>query len=428
MPSSVFSRRTVQLRSRILGLVGSGLLIAACGGDTQDATPSGDAGGVGGSGGSSTGGVAGSSTGGVAGVGGDAAVDSGTTIQCFDDAQLASYCTPAADGGYTPWSCWNEGGKLDPDAGMWDPDAGSTCPDSILPNNGADCSSYTQPSVQNGECCYVYYPGGGGCGRPFTVAGDARRAPAVERDDWRAPSNGSSTGLDAATRESLASAWLEDARFEHASVASFARFSLELMAFGAPADLLLEAQRAASDEVEHARLCFGLASRYAERDLGPGRLCLDGGLEPVSLAEAAARAASEGCVEETISALLAAAQLERAVDAGVKSALGRIVDDELRHAELAWRFVAWALEVGGPDVRATVEDAFRRAIRAHRNGPRAAELAGDPLRLADHGRLDATEQRRIELYVLEQVVDPCAREFVERRHAAPEPILALASV
>jgi len=418
-----------------LGLVGSGLLIAACGGDTQESTPStGGAGGSGGStggvGGSSTGGASGSAgnaTGGVAGIGGDAGVDSGTTIQCFDETQLASYCTPAPDGGWTAWSCWNEGGQLDPDAGLWAPDAGTTCPEQILPNNGANCSSYTQPSVQNGECCYVYYPGGGGCGRPFSIAGEARRAPAVERDDWRAPSGGACTDLDAVTRGSLAAAWREDARFEHASVASFARFTLELMAFGAPAELLLEAQRASLDEVEHARLCFGLASRYSGRELGPGRLSLEGGFEPVSLAEAAARAASEGCVEETISALLAAAQLESATDADVRHALDRIVDDEMRHAELAWRFVAWALDVGGEEVHRAVADAFRRAIRAHRNGPTAPELAGDPRLLRDHGRLDAAEQRSIELHVLDHVIDPCARGFVERHRAAPEPVPARAT-
>jgi hypothetical protein len=69
--------------------------------------------------------------------------------------------------------------------------------------------------------------------------------------------------LDEATRVELARAWLADASLEHASIASFARFTLLALSFGAPADLLAEAQHAALDEVAHAQLCFGLASRYA---------------------------------------------------------------------------------------------------------------------------------------------------------------------
>jgi hypothetical protein len=66
------------------------------------------------------------------------------------------------------------------------------------------------------------------------------------------------------------------ALLEHASVASFARFSLQLMAAGAPASLVEAAHRAALDEIEHARLTFRLASRYEGRALGPGPLPVDG--------------------------------------------------------------------------------------------------------------------------------------------------------
>jgi hypothetical protein len=46
---------------------------------------------------------------------------------------------------------------------------------------------------------------------------------------------------------------------EHASVAAFARFTLDLLALGAPADLVQSAQQALGDEIAHAELCFGLA-------------------------------------------------------------------------------------------------------------------------------------------------------------------------
>src|SRR5262245_52773660 len=53
--------------------------------------------------------------------------------------------------------------------------------------------------------------------------------------------------------------WARAAQYEHASVASFARFSLELLALGAPSDLIARAHRAAIDELEHTELALGVA-------------------------------------------------------------------------------------------------------------------------------------------------------------------------
>ena len=46
--------------------------------------------------------------------------------------------------------------------------------------------------------------------------------------------------LSESTRARLAREWAHIGALEHASVASFARFTLQLMALGAPADLLAE--------------------------------------------------------------------------------------------------------------------------------------------------------------------------------------------
>lgn len=50
--------------------------------------------------------------------------------------------------------------------------------------------------------------------------------------------------------------WSADALAEHTSIASFARFTLQLLALDAPSDLLSRSQQAGKDEMEHARLCF----------------------------------------------------------------------------------------------------------------------------------------------------------------------------
>jgi hypothetical protein len=176
-----------------------------------------------------------------------------------------------------------------------------------------------------------------------------------------------------ATLPGLASpqGWARDGLFEHASVASFARFVSELLALGAPPALIQAAQAAILDELEHARLCFELAAREHGR-LRPGPLPLD----PHSSARAGDPVAlvlavfEEGCLGESIAAVeagLAAAEHE---DADARRALERIAADERRHAALAWRTLRWLLDEFGAPVRA--------ALRARLA---TLEASGDELRV-----------------------------------------------
>lgn len=137
--------------------------------------------------------------------------------------------------------------------------------------------------------------------------------------------------------------WLEDARQEHASVASFARAALELMAHGAPPNLVDACLVAAGDELRHATLCLGMA------DAGPlGELRGDPaelGARPGSIAALARRTFEEGCVNETLAAFLGrrdAARARRRGDLEAARVHAAIAEDELRHAALAWAIVRWA--------------------------------------------------------------------------------------
>jgi len=241
---------------------------------------------------------------------------------CFTQDQVRQKCTGPS------FMCTNG-------TGPWDADAGFSCPSLI----GAPCLVYSDLVVQGDQCCYLD-PSGIPCGRPFLVGGELRRAPAIETADWIDEPIDGDDSLDDRTRRALALAWLDDARLEHASVASFARFTLDLLALGAPADLVADAQRAAADEVRHAQRCFSLATRYHGEALGPGPLAVDGSIGATTLVDAAVAAVREGCVGETTASLSAAAQLDRASDTKVRVTLTAIAEDEARHAELAWRFVA----------------------------------------------------------------------------------------
>ena len=270
-------------------------------------------------------------------------------------------------------------------------------------------------TLKNGQCCYAteFIPY---CeGRPYLVDEVARTAPALRsRGDggWGAEASARPdvSGIAPDLRAALAAEWTRDALFEHASVASFGRFALELLAVGAPAELLEEAHRAALDEVRHARLCFALASAYAGEPVAPGAFPFGGAAEVVAdLASIAARTAKEGCIGETIAAVIAAEQCMKAEDPAVAEVLAGIAADEARHAELAWRTVAWAIRVGGERVRAAVEEVF--AGLGH-GAVLDADGAGDP-RFARHGRLAGAALAEATARALEEVVGPAAGMLLE---------------
>jgi hypothetical protein len=193
------------------------------------------------------------------------------------------------------------------------------------------------PAEWQGQCCYLVSHWH--MGRPLsTTEGAAVVAGVAARADWLA--HGTAVRIDTA----LAAVWLRDARLEHASVASFARFAQDLLALGAPAALVEGALRAGLDEIDHAKRCFALASRFAGRSLGPSVLHVP----PIDasrhdLAAVVAATISEGCVAETVAAMLAEAQLGSATDPEVRETLATIARDEARHATLAFQLVAWAV-------------------------------------------------------------------------------------
>ncbi len=184
-------------------------------------------------------------------------------------------------------------------------------------------------------------------GRPARVGGAPRVAEVASRGEWSARV-APAPPPDEATRRAAAEAWLHAARDEHASIAAFGALSLQLLALGAPPELLADCHAAALDEIRHARLCFELASRYAGRALGPAAFGDAPRVGGPTTREALARETfADGCVNETIAALearRAAAHAEPALAA----VLAGIADDEERHAELAWRIVAWCLGDAAP--------------------------------------------------------------------------------
>jgi len=263
-------------------------------------------------------------------------------------------------------------------------------------------------------------PGTGGLPsvrRPFLVGSSLRSAGVSRRDDWLDRFQNQTARIEPETRRALAAAWLADGREEHASVAAFARFTLLMMSVGAPPDLVAASQRASLDEIAHARACFGLAARYGASDRGPDALAVHDALAPLSIAEIAALTTEEGCVGETLGVVLAGEQLAFASDPEVVTVLTKIVADEGRHAELAWRFVAWAIRKGGNEVRAAVERAAASAMAEVRRMPER-DYGVDVVAWHAHGRTTCAEARRAAERGLRQVVEPALAAVLGSREEA----------
>jgi hypothetical protein len=263
-------------------------------------------------------------------------------------------------------------------------------------------------------------------GRPFLVGAEMRRAPLRAGGGWCGASIGPAPELDAGQRARLAQHYREAALLEHASIAAFARFTLQLLELGAPAELCSAAQEAMRDETLHAQLCFTLAARYAGQPLAPGPLSMSGVLAPATLDDVARLCLLEGCVGETLAALEAAEALAGTTDPEVRRVLESIAHDERRHAELAFRFVAWALDQrpasGLRRALAAVLDATVGASRSARGAgagsspsratPAAGDAAHDEAQLEGHGVLSERRRSALRHAALEEVVVPCVRRLL----------------
>ncbi len=396
-----------QLRARFLRIITLGLLpaaLSACGVDGS------------GGGGGSTGGQ---STGGGGSTSSHCVTDEVGTCcywpTCLTPEELAALTGSQGGMGGTGGTGGTGGmggtGGTGGMGGMGGTGGGFMCPSgNALPSDL--CFGYAgNPVFENGKCCYEYWDGDC-CGRPFVVGSEQRIAAVVGRADWRGPAT-EPVALDAAFKHRLSQEWLGDALLEHASIAAFCRFTLQLLELGAPRELIAASQRASLDEQAHAEACFALANRFADEPIGPGALEIRGALSGRSLADVAALVVIEACVGETVAAALAQEQLAVTSDPQALAALERIAKDEAEHAELGWGFVTWALREGGRPVSDAVAAAFESALRSRAAVPTDFDSdAGQRSALHRFGRLTSSERSAARQRALDSVVRPCSQRLL----------------
>ena len=297
-----------------------------------------------------------------------------------------------------------------------DQGSGSECPVTVWADGyrwARDQDTSELRSDGSGEtvCCFTRDPNviQPTRGRPLMVDGYVRLATGERAGAW-VPDELSEPliagDLSLAAREDIARRGVDNGLVEHASVASFARATLELMAVGAPPSLIAAVQRATADEIRHAQMCFAIASSYAGTSVGPGLLpaAAPRGLD---LDRLAAATFVEGCVPESVGALEADLLSRRASSPAVRRMLSEIAEDETRHAELAWATVGWAARTGGQPVI----DAVVAAARAFEVHTAAASSPFDEL-LGAHGLMSDGERAELTVRSWRGVVEPLVAGLV----------------
>ncbi|MCA9646373.1 MAG: ferritin-like domain-containing protein, partial [Myxococcales bacterium] len=224
-------------------------------------------------------------------------------------------------------------------------------------------------------------------------------------------------------REAAHAHYLEMAAMEHASVAAFARFTLQLLGLGAPAKLIEGAQSAMADELRHAKLAFAIAGRFGA-DRQPGALDISQALDDGSAWNTLKTTLIEGCIGETIAAarMLEASLL--AEDPELADALGGVAEDETQHAALAWRSVAWLLEQH-PELVAPTRRLLRETIAAQLVETQPSNEETSTLEAEALGVLSEQRGHLVAAAALRHIVIPAAEALFCRFDAKPDTALSV---
>lgn len=125
--------------------------------------------------------------------------------------------------------------------------------------------------------------------------------------------------------------------------------------------------------------------------------------EPNDLHSILKAAILEGCIAETISARCAQESLKRLKNDSIEPALTRIADDESRHADLSWDFVAWMLATN-PSLKAAAAACFAQALDHRTSNQR--EEPEECAALEDFGHLTSSSRAQLADAVIQNEIRP----------------------
>ncbi|MGB1015723.1 MAG: ferritin-like domain-containing protein [Nannocystaceae bacterium] len=241
-------------------------------------------------------------------------------------------------------------------------------------------------------------------GRPFLVAGEARVA------DTRCSPSQAATSPDPA----MAAHWQKIGRLEHASVASFARFLNQLLALGAPPELLAQTRAALSDEIRHTKLCLQMAAQFGAR-VSLGKFNLGGAQAArVSRVTVARHLFAEACLGETVGVAQALESGSASTDPASVRVYTQIARDELRHAQLAWQALRWLLDSATAEERGQIVAVTRGLLEATERQVERERPQQRGLKRLEFGLLGPAAERETWRETLREVIRPSFEAIVSR--------------
>jgi hypothetical protein len=145
-------------------------------------------------------------------------------------------------------------------------------------SSAEDCTAgeYCGVGPEGNNVCKLN--GCAGLGRPFLVEGRARLAGVVAGRDYGEAPRLELDGLTLAERVALSEHWTRVGLMEHASIAAFARFTLQLLGLGAPMDLVERSNAAQDREHEELTAQLSRSPRDPGRGTGPAQYGRSSGL------------------------------------------------------------------------------------------------------------------------------------------------------
>lgn len=208
--------------------------------------------------------------------------------------------------------------------------------------------------------------------------------------------------LEPDVRAELARIWGERIPTEYRSITGFSTFSFDLIAAGAPVDLVAVCHRVCIDELRHTELAVRMVEVYGgtRPDLPRDISNLPADAKLTAVGQACRSAILLSCLGETFACTELAMLRDRAVDPVVQGVLTIFLSDEIVHARIGWAYLAHAMKTADPKTKASVADAVPRyieGIAANLFGTEealaAVDVTNDDARLAAHGVCSMREEQ-----------------------------------
>lgn len=220
----------------------------------------------------------------------------------------------------------------------------------------------------------------------------------------------------------VAHAWTQIGLAAHLAVSAHAEFAAQLLRLGAPLPLLHGAARAMLEESALAQRCLALVDPNAESDVlltptpeAPARGGARRDAEEVDLGAVVLATLRRGCIAATVDCVCAREALEHCRDGKSREVLSQLGCTRAREAQLAWRFLAWALRSAPRDLADQVRVTILTALRTL---PQPVAPGVQERQLLRHGLLSSPQRAGIEQRVLRDIIVPCMEATLARAAAA----------